>query len=211
MNEIEQMLIGKMEMQEFINLLKTSESLRAYIRNLVPQEAIHCPEHVFWQNNNYSSIMSNDFDFLHYLFWICRFDGSMGDNLGISDTLWRAYSYYNPTLCVTSKYRDLFRVYLDVVGDYYDAPEVRSTIEKIILEAISIRPKIWRKKVMKKQIATQFHIEGKNYPQWIQGSEWPMGVKTPMQFVMQKEGKESVEYQFVDVDTGETRTIKQYY
>ena len=211
MNTIEQMLTAQMEMKEFIALLKTDKSLQNSISNLVPKEATNCPEHVFWQGISYDSLKNNAFDYLQFLLWMCRLDGSIGDNLNIFDAIYYAYSYYYTGLNVTSRYEDAFDLYLDVIRDCFDGPEVGHLVEEIINDFIQVRPKSRRKKEAKEKVNTLFHVSGRTYPRWIQGPEWPMGTFSPMEFVSRKNVPDGVSYFFKDVDTGDARTIVQYY
>ena len=84
-------------------------------------------------------------------------------------------------------------------------------IEKIINNAISIKPKAKRASTVKQQIKTVFHIEGTNYPRWIQGPEWPMGVESPMQFIGRERKGKQVVFLFRDVATGDEKKIVQFY
>ena len=63
-----------------------------------------------------------------------------------------------------------------------------------------------------------FHIDGKNYPRWINEPEWPVSSSgIPLRFVDQKKKKGIeydtmlyTEYYFEDVDTGEKRVVSQF-
>ena len=101
-------------------------------------------------------------------------------------------------------------------GCFYAAtdPEVPlARIEQIISEYYAIKPKTKQRKLARERIRQEFHIVGNKYPHWIQSPEWPMGEKSPMMYVSRSKGKDpdAVEFHFMDVDTGETRTIEQFY
>ena len=126
-------------------------------------------------------------------------------------TISHFYCFTHPGITLTTYYKDAFGLYLDAVGDTYDGPEVRDLIECIIKENLLISPKTKRIKTVKQIIKDMFHVEGTNYPRWIQGAEWPMGKDTPMQFIKKVRKGEEVHFYFEDVSTGETKTIVQFY
>lgn len=211
MSTIELMLTGHIEMEEFISLLTQDPILQNDVRNLIPQDAVDNPEHAFWKQISYESLKKNNYDFLAFLSWMCRFDGTISDNLNIFGAVRSAYSYYCPQLNVTGKYRDAFGLYLEVVKDCFDGPEVRLVVNQIIQDALRQKVKSKKKQQAKNAIVDQFHIADKKKPRWIQGPEWPAGSNSPMAFVSQKKQGSAVCYEFIDVDTGETRMIKQFY
>ena len=56
-----------------------------------------------------------------------------------------------------------------------------------------------------------FHIKDRKFPRWAQEADWPMGKNSPMEYLGQRRDGELVELRFRDVDTGEERTVEQYY
>ena len=152
-----------------------------------------------------------DFDYLRLLLKLCRFDGSLGDNLNIFAFLDAVYGYYAPHLNCTTYYRDAFRFYLDGVGEYYEGPEVTGLLNQLVLEALPIKPKSKGIKELRAKLKEIFHIEGTKRPYWIQGGQWPMGQNSPMQFVGRRKISQGICYNFQDVDTGELREVVQYY
>ena len=122
------------------------------------------------------------------------------------------YIFNYPDFPCTDQYRDAYGLFLDAVGERFDGPEVQEVTEKIVYECLDIRPKTKRVKTAKERVYETFHMEDRKlYPRWIQGSEWPMGKNSPMQFAKQTRRGESVLFYFRDVDTGEERIITQYY
>jgi len=211
MSAIEKMLTGHLEMAAFIKLLKTDESLRGEIRSFVPSEAIHDSKHAFWKDISHSVLEQYDFDFLKLLFKICRFDGTLGDNLNIFSTISCAYYYYVPHLSCTDYYQNAFRLYLEAIGEYYEGPEVTQLLNQIVSDALQFKTKEQKIKEIRSKLKCMFHIDGTKRPYWIQGGEWPMGKYSPMQFIKQEKITEGKQYIFQDVDTGETRLVRQYY
>lgn len=211
MNAIEQMLTGQMDMSDFVKHLNADESLREKIRKFVPVEAKNHSDHAFWSIISHHVLQEYDFDYLKFLMRIARFDGTLGDNYNIFFTINAAYCYYAPQLNYTAYYKDAFQLYLDAVGEYYEGTEIANVIEKIVSDALPITPKSKRIKVVRSKLKETFHIDGTKRPYWIQGGEWPMGRNSPMQYIGKSKIPDGVQYAFRDVDTGELRTIEQFY
>ncbi len=210
-NVLEQMLTGKMAMCAFVSLLRTDDHLQMYIRALIPAEAVNSRQHAFWKRISYEAFRRSQFDFIKFLNGVCRFDGSVGDNLNVFSFLKNVYTYSRPDFKCTTLYQEAFDLYFDVVKDCYDGPEVRHIVDQIIHEALLRKTKREKILFVKDAISSQFHLVDKKRPRWIQGAEWPMGMYSPMGFVNQCRNAESVQYQFVDVDTKEVRFIEQFY
>lgn len=211
MTTIEQMLTGQTEMKDFLEQLQFDSKLQDMIRKLVPKEAVGNPNHEYWKYVSYEVLKSDYFDYYRLLLRIGRFDGSIGDCLSLFSSLDRGSRYYHPDLPVTNKYEEAYDLYLDVIHNCFEGPEVLLVVEQIINDAILIKPKGKRLKEAKTKMKEQFHVTDKQRPRWIQGPEWPMGVDSPMQYTGQKRIPEGVAYSFVDVTNGNTRIVTQYY
>lgn len=210
-NIIESMLIGKIEMREFIQTIQEDHQAMESIVNIIPQEAINNRNHELWKNISYDWARMCGFNAWEGICNICRFDDSIGDNLNIWGTLHAIYSYSYPNLPYTTKYHDIHTIYLEAIGDYYGGPEVKDIIESIIVDSLELKTKSQRIKYAKEKIKNTFHVVDNKKPWWIQGAEWPRGVNSPMQFIDKKRRGEEVHYSFRDVDTEEIRTVIQYY
>ena len=210
-NIVESMLIGEIPMSEFIIEVNRSPEAMEQVISIIPKEAIRNPSHGLWQKISYDWARLCDFNAWEGVCNICRFDNSIGDNLNIWGTLQRIYSYSYPNLPYTTKYQDIHTLYLQAIGDYYGGPEVEDIIENIIIDSLKLKTKSQRIKHAKEQIKKAFHIVDNKKPWWIQGAEWPRGVNSPMQFIEKKRRGEEVRYIFKDIDTGEIRTVVQYY
>lgn len=209
-DSLEQMLTGQIDMARFVSLLKSDAGLREYLGKLIPQDAIFDPQHPLWHKNSRIYYAENDFDLLKVLQSRHRFDNSIDDNLNIFSIISRVYRCCRPDLPYTSRYEEEADLYLEIADDYFESPEVKPVLEQIVREIVSIKPRFKRRKEIKRKVKSAFHVSGNNLPCWIQNPEWPMGKKSPMQFVNQSEAEDGVEYLFRDVDTGETRLIAQY-
>lgn len=208
---LEKMLLGQIEMSEYLYVLTSNFNLQDELSSIIPKNAIENPSHPLWKSVSYRFLFQYNFDLYNCLISFHKLDDSIADNLNIFGLIQRIYTYTNPDFAFTTKYYDAFDTYLDIVKDCYDGPEVGELVNDIIKKCLCIKTKIGRKKEGQKQILDAFHVTGKNKPRWIQGAEWPMGVNSPMKFLKQKRHKEQVEYLFIDVDTEEERTVIQYY
>ena len=116
-----------------------------------------------------------------------------------------------PELKPTKHYADEQAFYLASIGSYIGGQEVEAAIFDLLRQFPSTMGKKRRQTEAKKAIKRFFHVEGFTFPRWVQEPEWPMGKKSPMQFVSQKRVGECVQFRFRDVDTGDMRTIEQLY
>ena len=98
------------------------------------------------------------------------------------------------------------RLGLDLGG-----PEVDDLIRQIVDEYRDVRPAKERNKLLKQKLKEAFHLKPRKKPDWAQEPEWPMGEHSPMEFVAKEQEGDLVRYLFRDVDTGEERTVEQYY
>lgn len=208
---IEQVLSGDVSMEVFLEELHTNHELQQCIRDFVPNDAKENPAHNFWKLIPYQSLQQNHFDYYRFLFWALHSQGKFGMHLNVFNRLRKAYRYYYPEVQCTSRYDDVFDVYLDAIKDCFDGPEVQGLVEQIITDSIQLPSKAKRIKFAQMKIITSFHVEKNKRPRWVQGPEWPMGVDSPMMFVKQQKTGELVEFFFQDVDTKEQRIVKQFY
>ena len=212
METIESFLSGEMSVRDFVAALQCDDQLRKQVNGLMPSDAINEPQHDIWKRFSYETASLCGFEIVAILKKLCVFDNSLGDNLNVFATISFFYIFNYPDFPCTDQYRDAYGLFLDAVGERFDGPEVQEVTEKIVYECLDIRPKTKRVKTAKERVYETFHMEDRKlYPRWIQGSEWPMGKNSPMQFAKQTRRGESVLFYFRDVDTGEERIITQYY
>lgn len=211
MKLIEQMLTGKIPMSEFSRLLQEEKEVQDFVRQFVPQEAVNNPSHLFWDNIAYTVLEAYDFDYLKFVFALCRFNGKLGDNLNIFRLFEVAYKYYEPNINATTMYREAFHAYLDAVGEYYEGAEVTALLNQIVVDALPTKPKSRRTKAIREKLKEAFHVCQSKRPYWIQGGDWPMGENSPMQYIGRVRIADGIRYIFRDVDTGEERIVEQFY
>lgn len=90
-------------------------------------------------------------------------------------------------------------------------PEVDDLIRQIVDECREVRPAKERNKLLKQKLKAAFHVKPRKKPYWAQEPEWPMGERSPMEFVSKEQEGQRVRYVFRDADTGEERVLEQYY
>ncbi len=214
MNLIADFLEGKVDILHFIKVLESDEELQAAISSLIPQKLKLNSKLPFWRTYSYDAYKVDDFDCYKHLKRICKFDNSLGDNLNFFSIIKEAYSIEH-SVNSTSFYEDIYINYLEIAGETYEGPEVFHLIEDIVYSTKDIKPKTARVKTGKSMIKELFHVANNKIPHWIQGAEWPMGTKTPMQYFGSRKIKDDLdegrEYIFRDFETGKERSIIQYY
>lgn len=211
MQYIEALLTGEIGMATFVAEMKSNSALQEQLRELIPHEAGTDPDNSLWKKYSYYALKAKSFDFLEHLLKLHRFDGTIGDNLNIFGSICTVYTHFHPNIQCTDVYEEMYDLYLDVAADCFEGPECSSVLEKIIVDAFAEKTKKGRKAKAKEAIRSIFYYEGKKRPYWIQGAEWPMGMCNPMKFMSQKSCGEYVEFYFLDMDTGEMKTVRQDY
>ena len=218
---IDDFISGKVEAKEFVKWILESKEHMSLLDSLVIPEAKnplyklytgYVDEHgISHRPYCYSAVVSANFSLFNMLTEQHAFDGSLGGNLNLYSLIYRFYILTRQGTPYYDAYDKKYDLYLDAVGEYYEGPEVRAVIEKAVNEAFAIQGKGKQKAFLKDKMKELFHIEGNNRPYWIQGAEWPMGKNSPMQYVSKKKKGEEHLYLFRDVDTGEERTIVQWW
>ncbi len=211
MDVLKAFMTGTLDAAYFIEKLRTSPELQDEIRQLMPGEAVCNKEHPLWKSFAFEVMHSNGFDIVRELQDVCRFDGTLEDNLNLFGILKHFYGYKYPDDTLTTKYHDAFSLYLDAIQDCFEGPEVDGLVNEIIEKYLPLQPKTRRKKEAKEAVRKAFHVENRKRPYWIQGAEWPMGEDSPMRFVKRVQRGEQVDYYFEDVKTGVARIVTQYY
>lgn len=208
---IADVMSGVTDIEAFITRFCRDAQFREEVDLLLPREAIGNREHEIWRRYSYDAYAACGFSCSKHICELCKFDHSIGDNLNIFSIVQVLFSYRYPNIICTTKYIDLHDLYLDVVKDCFDGPEVSPLVNEIICSAAGRPTKTARKRIAYELIKSSFHIDGNIRPRWIQGPEWPMGVKSPMKYINKKSNGEEVRFEFVDVDTGIKRIVIQYY
>lgn len=211
MDLIEMLLRGELSAEDFVLILYTDDELDAAVQGLIPAEALNDSEHSFWKTCiNRSRLEPYQFRVRNFLREWYGYGDRETDRTGIFDTMERLYTYNHPDFRARRPMTE-FDFRLEIAGDTYGGSEVDALIERIASETGEITPKSARKKEAKQRIIALFHTEDGKKPRWVQEPEWPMGKSSPMKFVDRKKNGDKVDFRFADVDTGEERTVTQFY
>ena len=122
-------------------------------------------------------------------------------------------SFPKEKIRISNKLEEQYMFMLDACPTYIGGNEV---FQSGILEELfdSIPDNLSTEKQIswyKSRVKEIFHIESNHYPKWIQNAEWPMNNNRPMRFVSQEKAPEiGINFIFVDVETGEKRTVFQF-
>lgn len=211
MNTIELFLSGKMCISEFKTLYKSDPMIKKEIDSIIQDDAKKNPEHSLWRKISYEAFEEVEFSLSRSLEEDGAFNGSLGDDLNLHGLISSFYKYYHPDFKSTEIYVKRYEFYLEAVSEYYEGPEVRSLLDSVIRDNLSIIPKTKRIRETKAWLKELFHVDDGKRPYWIQGPEWPMGTKSPMKYVKRVGKGEEADYYFEDVDTKEIRIVTQYY
>lgn len=111
---------------------------------------------------------------------------------------------------ISTAIEDRYNFYLFSIPDYIKGDEVIHFIDDIIDSFPVDMKKGERTKRCTEELKKAFHIEGRKFPRWLQGAEWPMGSGgVPMRFAKQERIEGGCRYTFIDVKNEEKRIIEQ--
>ena len=103
---------------------------------------------------------------------------------------------------------------MEACPDYIGGKEVaeNNIIGKILDGIPQELSKTKKLQEAKARIKAVFHIEGKNYPRWIQPPEWPVKNGVPLKYIKTiKIESEYVQHYFEDVASGEIRVVDDFF
>lgn len=103
---------------------------------------------------------------------------------------------------------------MEACPEYIDGKEVaeNNIIGKILSDIPQELSKTKKLQEAKARIKAAFHIEGRNYPRWIQPPEWPVNNGIPMKYVKTvKINSEHVQHHFEDINSGEIRVVDDFF
>lgn len=213
---LDDFMSGKISIDEYRNLVEDDPEIKQELRTLIPEE-LRNPDHPYWKKDSYRYYAKYDFDLYELNKWEeyemhtrGRID-YFGDSLNYYGVIEGFFHYLYPEKSVTDKYHIQFNMCLNICGDTYEGLEVTPVINDILKAALKEKKKTKQIQVGKALIKEAFHTEDGKRPKWIQGGDWPMGKNSPMKYIGNKHYSEMVDYFFVDVDTGEKRTVRQYF
>ena len=200
---------GKYSYAEFETLFQLNPEIWDRAQELLTPGMIADPEHPVWDWTLRSRLEPNGFAVRS----ACLAFGY--DQFGQGNTwyiLSRLVRFHFPDAKIKEPVEEsggdlMGRLGLEDLG----GPEVDELIREIVDECRDVRPAKERNKLLKQKLREAFHVKPRKRIYWPQEPEWPMGEKSPMEFVSKEEEGELVRITFRDADTGEERTVEQYY
>lgn len=208
---------GKISSDEFKNAWEKNPEIGMWLDQLIDLKSPLPPE---WDSAPYSGFRKAihkyyDGSMLKFLAASEQFDSKNAPrwlDIGWNfETVTSIIVIAYPEIQPTDFYEKEKAFYINAVGDYFGGPEVEACIGSVLDQFPHTMRVTARKKEGKAAIRALFHVEGAKYPCWAQEPEWPMGANSPMKFISQRRSGDAVQYLFQDVDTGEERTVVQYY
>lgn len=96
--------------------------------------------------------------------------------------------------------------------DCIEGKKAESLVEELIQSIPKDLPKTKRNRLIKEKIKVAFHLDDGPRPSWVQGSDWPFSeTGKPLKYLSRKRYGDLVQYTFVDVETGETTVVEEFY
>ena len=209
---------GKMPFDEFYEFYQSNPSVGAWLNQLTNFNEPYPP--VIERNISFRSVYNivrkkgeKISDYLAQIVYNSKLKGfdlaatQCGWFSGVATPVLMAY----PTLKQTRIYKQNADYYLDAAGNSIGGKEVDELMCQILDKFPPTMKVAERTKAGKEALWKAFHIKDRKFPRWAQGADWPMGKNSPMEYLGQRRDGELVELRFRDVDTGEERTVEQYY
>lgn len=116
-----------------------------------------------------------------------------------------------PHIKRTKRYKKDHEYLTKAMGQSIGGKEVADYAFAILKQFGETMKTIDRIKAGKEALWKAFHIKDRKFPRWAQEADWPMGKNSPMEYLGQRRDGELVELRFRDADTGEERTVEQFY
>ena len=209
MQRIIDFVSGKLTYSEFETLFTEDPSIWDIAQSLLTPEIMNDKDHVFWSKSNRSRLESNNYS-VQYACLSFGYDivGRVVTHRMLGELV--TYQYPDIVLCEPPELsvNDL----RDKLGmEYLGGTEVDSLIEDVLSkrnDGISISKFV---NLAKQELRTMFHLVPRKFPHWVQEPEWPMGIKSPMEFCSQNREGEHICFVFRDVDTQETKIVEQFF
>ncbi len=196
-------IAGNISPGEFIQKLNTTNDIYNYLQSIIREKALCL-----------AGFEDSPYDVRVVLGWIMADDNCsryftyLNLHHEISRLLREAYP--EKTFEISTSIEDRYNFYLLSIPDYIKGVEVTHFIDDIIDSFPSDMKKGERVKRCTEELKKAFHIEGRKFPRWLRGAEWPMGSGgVPMRFVKQERIEGGCRYIFIDIKNDEKRIIEQ--
>lgn len=123
-------------------------------------------------------------------------------------------AFPNLQIIPDSRLEQMYSLALQACPDYIGGKEVaeNNVIGQILSDIPQELSKTKKLQEAKARIKAAFHIEGRNYPRWIQPPEWPVHNGVPMKYLKTvKINSEYVQHHFEDINSGEIRVVDDFF
>lgn len=209
MQRIKDFVSGKLTYSQFEEMFTADPSIWDTAQTLLTPEIMNDSNHPFWSKSNRMRLESNNYS----VQYACLSFGY--DTVGRVIThrlLGELLSYQYPDVILRDPPDVSVSDLREKLGmDYLGGVEVDNLIDEILNGKDGNTTVTKFINTAKQKLRILFHLIPRKYPRWIQEPEWPMGEKSPMEYIAQQRCGEMVEFIFQDVDTGEQRIVKQFY
>ena len=211
---------GKVLASDFIRECEQNHKILDCIQTIVPEGKMTAKTTRYIDSNGNTNYKAESVPFDIDILWdelITKAKGHtiLGKQLNIHSAIAKIVieAFPNETINVDKTLDQKYDFLLDVMPKYICGEKSQELVEKIISETTINLIEKKRKKFIKEKIKEAFHLEGNNYPRWVQDSDWPFSKNgKPLKFISQRnKNLYVVELIFEDVDTGEKVTIEDIY
>lgn len=239
--KIRSFVVGEMDMDNFVDLLNTSDEITRYLECVIEQiEKEHLPikrriicmkgvaQNKPFEVRSYAERYIKEYaqSFRDLSDKWKEYPPKVGEHLRklayqtahgayvIHGTVADIYYQVDPTLVRTKKYHTEYEFSLDVLPGYLAGGIAAENYvsQHIIPKYPASMKKGERKRLVKEEIKQAFPRDCKGFPRWIQMPEWPIGTNdTPMVYWGQKAFQDHSEYYFRDRITNEKHTVTQWW
>lgn len=209
-------LEGRMEYHDFQNEIDNNADFIQWFQYVVPStcfsSTIPTPENNF-KGEQIPFDLKADLKLLEHF----NPKGSLAFQLNFQSLMSRLIKEAFPDIHfkVDPTIDNMYTLILEAVPSYIGGAELSRSgfIERMIQELPDDWSKTKKIKELRERIKAAFHIEGRNYPHWVQSPEWPLSNGKPMKYVKTtvKYKGEWYQHHFVDVDTGEETIVDDAY
>jgi hypothetical protein len=207
---------GRLSPADYEEMVETDDALYCWFQSIVPKD-----KYFYYRETGQAEPVFIPYDIRVDMKRHERIDfggpkGSLGYHHYIHKSITNLFRLAFPQLNVTvdTRLEILNELSMLACPDYIGGSEVAQyNILGALLSDIPVElVKSKRTKIAKERIKQAFHIEGQNYPRWIQDPEWPVYNGKPMKFVKTiRVNREHKQHVFVDVDDGTTRTVDDFF
>ena len=207
---------GRVKPEEFIETCEKSDEVFDWIQKVIPKQK------TFYKLYVRNGLLAQDiapYDIRCVWKQLLYEFGSrkdLGGYLNIHCEMTKIYkeSFPNEMIQPDNSIRKKFNFFLVACPSYIgnETPEIEMLLDGLYKELPENLSETRKAKLFKQKVKSLFHVEGRKYPHWLQGPEWPLSpTGKPMRFTGQKAINADMNvYWFEDVDTKEKKKVIQF-